>query len=140
MNTAIRQLHARQILDSRGTPTVEVDCILADGSLGRAAVASGASTGSHEAVELRDNDELRFFGKGVLIAVSNVNNLIAGEIVGMDARGQREVDSAMIALDELPTSLVSAPVPFLVSPLLWPGPLQSPPGSRCSVTLAVCRP
>lgn len=99
MNTAIRQLHARQILDSRGTPTVEVDCILADGSLGRAAVPSGASTGSHEAVELRDNDELHFFGKGVLTAVSNVNNLIAGEIVGMDARGQREVDSAMIALD-----------------------------------------
>ena len=99
MRTAIRELHARQILDSRGNPTVEVDCILEDGCIGRAAVPSGASTGSHEAVELRDGDERHFSGKGVRKAVFNVTNIIAPEITGMDAMNQKALDRAMILLD-----------------------------------------
>jgi len=80
--TAISHVHARQILDSRGNPTVEVDVLLADGSLGRAAVPSGASTGAHEAVELRDGDKSRWGGKGVEKAVANVNGEIAGAVSG----------------------------------------------------------
>jgi enolase len=86
-------------MDSRGNPTVEVDVILEDGSMGRAAVPSGASTGVHEAVELRDGDKKRFMGKGVLKAVDNVNTLIAPEIEGMDALDQVAIDQAMLALD-----------------------------------------
>ncbi len=95
----IVQVNAREILDSRGNPTVEVDVVLSDYSMGRAAVPSGASTGSHEAVELRDGDETRYGGKGVLDAVKNVNELIAPEICGMDAFDQRAIDMAMIELD-----------------------------------------
>ncbi|MDY0287436.1 MAG: phosphopyruvate hydratase, partial [Sphaerochaeta sp.] len=84
----IEFIEAREILDSRGNPTVEVDVILEDGSMGRAAVPSGASTGVHEAVELRDGDKKRFMGKGVLKAVDNVNDLIAPELEGMDALDQ----------------------------------------------------
>ena len=90
---------AREILDSRGTPTVEVDVVLDDGSFGRAAVPSGASTGAHEAVELRDGDAARFGGKGVQKAVNAVNTELYDEIVGMDASEQIEVDRAMIELD-----------------------------------------
>ncbi|MBQ9738968.1 MAG: phosphopyruvate hydratase [Alphaproteobacteria bacterium] len=90
---------AREILDSRGTPTVEVDVVLDDGSFGRAAVPSGASTGAHEAVELRDGDKSRFGGKGVQKAVNAVNTELYDEIVGMDAAEQIEVDRAMIELD-----------------------------------------
>ena len=90
---------AREILDSRGTPTVEVDVVLDDGSFGRAAVPSGASTGAHEAVELRDGDKSRFGGKGVQKAVNAVNTELYDEIVGMDASEQIEVDRAMIELD-----------------------------------------
>jgi enolase len=97
--TAIVDVHARQILDSRGNPTVEVDVTLEDGSLGRAAVPSGASTGAHEAVELRDGDMARWGGKGVGKAVSNVNGPIAEEIVGSDAEDQAGLDAALIALD-----------------------------------------
>ena len=97
--TAIVDIHARQILDSRGNPTVEVDVTLEDGSLGRAAVPSGASTGAHEAVELRDGDKARWGGKGVEGAVRAVNVEIADEIVGLEAEYQAEVDGAMIALD-----------------------------------------
>ncbi|MBD5405479.1 phosphopyruvate hydratase [bacterium] len=97
--TAIVDIHAREILDSRGNPTVEVDVLLESGAFGRAAVPSGASTGSHEAVELRDNDKSRYSGKGVLTAVENVNTLIADAIIGMDAENQTEIDEAMIALD-----------------------------------------
>jgi len=92
-------MEAREILDSRGNPTVEVDIQLADGSFGRAAVPSGASTGVHEAVELRDGDKDRFLGKGVLKAVENVNNEIADEIIGMSALDQIDVDRTMIELD-----------------------------------------
>jgi enolase len=97
--TAISHVHARQILDSRGNPTVEVDVTLADGSMGRAAVPSGASTGAHEAVELRDGDKSRWGGKGVERAVANVNGEIATAIVGQDADDQAAIDRALIALD-----------------------------------------
>jgi enolase len=97
--TAIAHVHARQILDSRGNPTVEVDVTLDDGSMGRAAVPSGASTGAHEAVELRDGDKSRWGGKGVEKAVEAVNGEIAERIVGMEAAGQAELDAALIALD-----------------------------------------
>ncbi len=97
--TAIVDVHGRQILDSRGNPTVEVDVTLADGSMGRAAVPSGASTGAHEAVELRDGDAKRWGGKGVEQAVRNVNGEIATRIAGRDAEDQADVDAALIALD-----------------------------------------
>ena len=97
--TAIVDVHARQILDSRGNPTVEVDVTLEDGSLGRAAVPSGASTGAHEAVELRDGDKARWGGRGVEKAVGNVNGAIADEIVGREAEDQADLDSTLIALD-----------------------------------------
>jgi enolase len=97
--STIEYVEAREILDSRGRPTVEADVVLDDGAFGRAAVPSGASTGVHEAVELRDGDKSRFKGRGVLKAVENVNNVIAGEVEGMDALDQVEIDRAMIALD-----------------------------------------
>ena len=97
--TAILDVHARQILDSRGNPTVEVDVTLEDGSMGRAAVPSGASTGAHEAVELRDGDKSRWGGKGVTKAVDAVNGEIAVAVVGMEAEDQIEIDRAMIKLD-----------------------------------------
>jgi enolase len=95
----IESVIAREILDSRGNPTVEVDVILEDGSIGRAAVPSGASTGEHEAVELRDNDKKRFLGKGVLTAVKNVNDTISREILGYDALDQVSIDRRLIELD-----------------------------------------
>jgi enolase len=95
----ILDLTAREILDSRGNPTIEVDCLLEDGSFGRAAVPSGASTGEHEAVELRDGDKNRYNGKGVLKAVQNVNDTIAKALKGMPAREQRMIDEMMIDLD-----------------------------------------
>ncbi|WP_343519839.1 phosphopyruvate hydratase [Sphingomonas sp.] len=97
--TAIIDIHARQILDSRGNPTVEVDVLLEDGSFGRAAVPSGASTGAHEAVEKRDGDKSVYLGKGVLEAVEGVNGEIAEEITGLDAEDQADIDYAMIELD-----------------------------------------
>jgi enolase len=100
--TAIIDIIAREILDSRGNPTVEVDVILEDGTLGRAAVPSGASTGAHEAVELRDGDAKRYMGKGVLNAVNGVNHEIFDALGGLDAEDQRGIDAAMIALDGTP--------------------------------------
>src|SRR5690348_8495987 len=97
--TAIVDVHARQILDSRGNPTVEVDVTLEDGSMGRAAVPSGASTGVHEAVELRDGDKSRWGGKGVGKAVRSVNGEIAEAVVGMEAEDQAAIDAELIALD-----------------------------------------
>jgi enolase len=98
----IVSIHAREILDSRGNPTVEVDMKLADGAFGRAAVPSGASTGVHEALELRDGDKKRYGGKGVLKAVENVNGSIAKAMVGSDASDQSAVDKAMLTLDGTP--------------------------------------
>ena len=95
----ITGIHARQILDSRGNPTVEVDVVTESGYFGRAAIPSGASTGTHEAVELRDGDKTRYLGKGVLKAVDNVNSIIAKEIVGMHVLEQQYIDNAMIKLD-----------------------------------------
>jgi len=97
--TAIIDIHGREILDSRGNPTVEVDVLLDDGSFGRAAVPSGASTGAHEAVELRDGDKARYLGKGVLKAVEAVNTEIRDTLIGLDGEDQRDIDLTMIALD-----------------------------------------
>jgi enolase len=102
MNTIVDGVDAREILDSRGNPTIEVDVVLGDGSVGRAAVPSGASTGAHEAVELRDDDKLRFGGKGVLTAVGNVLDRIAPELIGLDAADQRGVDELLRDLDGTP--------------------------------------
>ncbi|MBC8472256.1 MAG: phosphopyruvate hydratase [Planctomycetes bacterium] len=102
MFTAIVSITAREILDSRGNPTVEVDVLLEDGSYGRAAVPSGASTGAHEAVELRDTKAKRYMGKGVAGAVKNVNEILAPEVVGMDAACQEDIDALLIELDGTP--------------------------------------
>jgi len=102
VSSIIEEIIAREILDSRGNPTVEVDVYLEDGSMGRAAVPSGASTGASEAVELRDDDEERYNGKGVLQAVDNVNSILAPEIEGYDATDQLGIDRAMIELDGTP--------------------------------------
>ena len=103
MNMKINKIHAREILDSRGTPTVEAEVVLDCGSRGVASVPSGASTGEHEAIELRDGDPHRYFGKGVLKAVSNVNDVIAPELIGMNALEQAAIDRKMIDLDGTPT-------------------------------------
>ncbi len=99
INTIITDIYAREILDSRGNPTVEVDVVLEDGTLGRARVPSGASTGAYEAVELRDNDDQRYLGKGVRNAVNYVNSVIGPELIGYDARDQVDIDNRMIELD-----------------------------------------
>ena len=95
----IDAVYAREILDSRGNPTIEVGVVLDDGSVGRAAVPSGASTGIHEAVELRDGDKKRYIGKGVLKAVDNVNDIIADALIGLDPIRQVEIDEMLIRLD-----------------------------------------
>jgi enolase len=102
MSINIEFIQGRQILDSRGNPTVEVDVVLEDGTLGRAAVPSGASTGEHEAVELRDDDKKKYVGKGVTKAVDNVNTKIAPELIGLDPRDQEAIDQLMIELDGTP--------------------------------------
>ena len=95
----IEKIIGREILDSRGNPTVEVDVVLESGIMGRASVPSGASTGEHEALELRDGDKKRYGGKGVLKAVENVNNIIAPHLIGMSSLDQMGIDHAMLALD-----------------------------------------
>ena len=102
METIIEGISALEVLDSRGNPTVEVEVTLADGSWGRAAVPSGASTGIHEALELRDGDKKRYLGKGVAQAVANVNGVIADELFGWDATEQKAIDTALLALDGTP--------------------------------------
>ncbi len=102
MDTIIESISALEILDSRGNPTVEVEVSLADGSWGRAAVPSGASTGVHEALELRDGDKKRYLGKGVAQAVANVNGVIADELFGWDASEQKAIDAELLALDGTP--------------------------------------
>jgi len=103
MSTKITQVRARQIIDSRGNPTVEADVYAGDGARGRAAVPSGASTGEHEALELRDGDKSKYVGKGVLKAVANANTEIAKAVAGLDAADQRALDKRMIDLDGTPT-------------------------------------
>ena len=102
-SSAIAGVHGREILDSRGNPTVEVDVTLESGAVGRAAVPSGASTGEHEAVELRDGDPVRYLGKGVHGAVANVNGEIAAAVAGLDVEDQREIDRVLVELDGTPT-------------------------------------
>ena len=102
MDIAIEEIHGREILDSRGNPTVEVVVTLADGTVGRAAVPSGASTGTHEALEMRDGDKARYGGRGVLKAVANVNDVIAPRLVGMSALSQAEIDGRMLEIDGTP--------------------------------------
>ena len=116
--TEIVAVHAREILDSRGNPTVEADVLLASSAMGRAAVPSGASTGEHEAVELRDGDKAHYLGKGVLQAVENVESVIAPELTGMDAANQRLIDATMISLDGTENKGSSAPTPSWRFP--WP--------------------
>src|SRR5579859_6091873 len=103
MSTNITRVNARQIIDSRGNPTVEADVYVGTGAKGRAAVPSGASTGEHEALELRDGDKSRYLGKGVRKAVENVNTLIAPKVKGRDAADQAELDRFLIDLDGTPT-------------------------------------
>ena len=102
-NTSITEIRAREILDSRGTPTISAEVFLSSGAVGKAAVPSGASTGTHEALELRDQDPSRYFGKGVLKAVDNVKKIIAPQIVGLDALEQEEIDKRLIQLDGTPS-------------------------------------
>src|SRR5881397_67454 len=102
-STSITHIHAREILDSRGNPTIEADVRVESGALGRAAVPSGASTGEHEALELRDGDKSRYGGKGVRKAVENVNGGLAALVVGRDASDQAGLDRAMLELDGTPT-------------------------------------
>src|SRR6188768_1291051 len=102
MNTSITAITAREIIDSRGNPTVEVDVRLASGHFGRAAVPSGASTGEHEAIELRDADKARYLGKGTLKAVKNINEEIGPALVGVDAERQSQIDQMMLSLDGTP--------------------------------------
>jgi enolase len=103
MSTKITRVRARQVIDSRGNPTVEADVYLESGVFGRAAVPSGASTGEHEALELRDGDKSKYLGKGVLKAVQNANTEIAKAVAGLDAADQRALDHKMITLDGTPT-------------------------------------
>src|SRR5256885_8187692 len=100
--SGIKEVRAREILDSRGNPTVEADVVLESGARGRAAVPSGASTGTREALELRDGDKKRYLGKGVRKAVANVQQVLAPKLLGMDAANQAAIDRAMIALDGTP--------------------------------------
>src|SRR5215217_4155083 len=102
MSVSIEFIQGRQVIDSRGNPTVEVDVVLDDGTIGRAAVPSGASTGENEAVELRDDDKKRWVGKGVTKAVDNVNSKIAPELIGLDPRDQEAIDNLMVDLDGTP--------------------------------------
>ncbi|MDI9567262.1 MAG: phosphopyruvate hydratase, partial [Chloroflexota bacterium] len=106
MDTMIISVKAIEVLDSRGNPTVEVEVVLGDGSWGRAIVPSGVSTGTHEALELRDGDPQRYLGKGVTQAVNNVNTRIAEALVGMDAVEQMAIDMIMLALDGTPSKSV----------------------------------
>ena len=111
----ISEIFARQILDSRGNPTVEVDVITDEGALGRAAVPSGASTGIHEAVELRDDDKKKYIGKGVLKAVKNVNSVIAPALLGYDVADQTGLDEMMIELDGTPSLKLGAPIGMIMN-------------------------
>ena len=137
MSSTIVDIRGRQILDSRGNPTVEVDVELADGSFGRAAVPSGASTGVHEAWELRDGDKSKYLGRGVLLAVENVNNKIADELCGMDAldqyrRGSADDRTRRHREQKEPW----APMRFWACRWPLPGPRPNTPGCRCSATWA----
>ena len=124
------------MLDSRGNPTVEVDVVLEAGAIGRAAVPSGASTGAHEAVELRDGDKKRYGGKGVLKAVEAVNGEIFDALSGMDARGPGRIDDALIELDGTPNKSRLGANAILGVSLAWPRPPPRRPGCRSTAISA----
>ncbi len=128
----IIEIHGRQILDSRGNPTIEVEVTLADGSFGRAAVPSGASTGVHEAWELRDGDKSQYLGKGVTKAVANVNDKFAKEFVGWDALDQTGIDRRMIEMDGTENKK-NLGANAHSSACRWPWPMRRPifAGCRC---------
>ena len=134
--SAIIDIHARQILDSRGNPTIEVDVFTESGVIGRAAVPSGASTGIHEAVELRDGDKGDYLGKGVLKAVHNVNNVIKEELVGFQVTDQGEIDQRMIELDGTPNKGRPG---CQCHPRRFPGLRQSRGHGNRAVPLPLCR-
>ncbi len=136
MSMSIQFIQSRQILDSRGNPTLEVDVILEDGTLGRAAVPSGASTGEHEAVELRDDDKKVYVGKGVLKAVDNVNTKIAPELIGLDPRDQEAIDHLMIELDGTPNKAKLGANATLACRWRLPRPRPSPLAFRSIATSA----
>ena len=129
-STSITHIHAREILDSRGNPTIEADVRVESGALGRAAVPSGASTGEHEALELRDGDKSRFGGKSVRKAVANVNQKIAPILKGLDARDQANIDEKIIELDGTPTkrNLGANATAWL---FLWQSPGRPRPRKIC---------
>ncbi len=135
MSTII-EIHGREILDSRGNPTVEAEVVLASGASAKAAVPSGASTGEHEAIELRDGDPKRYGGKGVLDAVRNVNEVIGPRLEGFDAYDQVGIDDEMLELDGSETKSNLAPTPS--SPSAWPrpAPRRAIRACRCTATSA----
>ena len=137
---AVDAVFAREILDSRGNPTVEVDVLLEDGSLGRAAVQSGASTGEHEALELRDDDPTRFGGKGVLRAVGNVNEVIAPALQDEEALDQRAIDRLLLEMDGTPTGRRSARTRSSASRSPWRTRRPSRSASPCIGTSAARTP
>ena len=130
--TKIQNIQAREVLDSRGNPTVEVDVTLECGAAGRAAVPSGASTGEHEAIELRDGDKSRYLGKGVQKAVANANTKIKAALVGVDALDQLTVDATMLKLDGTETKSRLGANAILAVCSRMPKPLPPPSASRCS--------
>lgn len=134
--SAIVDIIAREILDSRGNPTVEVDVELASGAKGRAAVPSGASTGAHEAVELRDGDARRYGGKGVLRAIENIESEILPTLQGAESSDQIDIDNAMIDLDGTPNKSRMGPTPFWVSHSLWPRQRRQSRKYPCTAMLA----
>ena len=134
--TGIADIHAREILDSRGNPTVEVDVVLETGARGRAAVPSGASTGTHEAVELRDGDKSRYGGKGVQKAVDGVNGEIFDALSGMDAEDQRAIDRTMIDLDGTPNK---AKLGRQRDPRRFPGGGEGRRRRGAAAALSLCR-
>jgi enolase len=135
--SAIVDIIGREILDSRGNPTVECDVLLESGVMGRAAVPSGASTGSREAIELRDGDKARYLGKGVLKAVEHVNTEISEAILGLDASEQAFLDRTSTAAT---TRAASVPTPPWPCPWPWPARQQKKAACRCTVTLAALAP
>ena len=134
--TSITKIKAREILDSRGNPTIEVDVHLEGGAMGRAAVPSGASTGEHEAWELRDGDKKRYGGKGVTAAVRNVNEIIGPALKGFDASEQAKIDARIIELDGTPNKKNSAPTRCSAFPSRTLTPRLLPAASRSFVISA----
>jgi len=134
--SAIVDIVGREILDSRGNPTVECDVLLESGVMGRAAVPSGASTGSREAIELRDGDKSRYLGKGVLKAVEHINTEISEAVLGLDASEQAFLDKTLIDLDGTDNKSRLGANAMLPCPWPWPAPPPKKPACRCTATLA----